>query len=51
MSQAEFTADMPRYIIIAAAVLGAIGVAAVVAVLLFVLLSRKDRPPGPDERE
>jgi hypothetical protein len=40
-----------RLLIIGAAALGFIGVAAVVAVLLFVLLSRKDRPPGPDERE
>jgi hypothetical protein len=38
-------------LIIGAAVLGAIGVAAVVAVLLFALLSRKDRPPGPDDNE
>jgi hypothetical protein len=51
MSQAEFTADMPRYIIVGAAVLGAIGVAAVVAVLLFALLGRKDRPPQSGERE
>jgi hypothetical protein len=38
-------------LLIRAVVLGAIGVAAVVAVLLFVLLGRKDRPPGGDEGE
>jgi hypothetical protein len=43
--------DVVWLLIIAAAVLGAIGVAAVGVVLLLVLLGRKDRPPGPDESE
>jgi hypothetical protein len=38
-------------IIIGAVVLGALGVAAVGAVLLFALVGRKDRPPGPGEHE
>jgi hypothetical protein len=38
-------------LVIAAAVLGLIGLAAVAVLLLFALLGRKDRPPGPDERE
>jgi hypothetical protein len=35
-------------LIIAAAVLGAIGVAVVIVLLLVALLGRKDRPPGPN---
>jgi hypothetical protein len=39
-----------RLLIIVGAGLGCIGLV-VVAVLLIVGLTRKDRPPGPDERE
>jgi hypothetical protein len=34
-----------------AAILAAIGGAAVLVLLLFPLVDRKDRPPKPDERE
>jgi hypothetical protein len=38
-------------LLIGAVVLGVIGVAAVGAILLVALLGRKNRPPGPGERD
>jgi hypothetical protein len=40
-----------RLLIIAAAVMGLIGLAAVAVLLLFALLGRKDRPPRSDEHD
>jgi hypothetical protein len=40
-----------RLLIIAAAILGLIGLSAVAVLVLFVPMGRKNRPPGPDERE